>query len=100
MSRDSASRATNSEGIGKGDLVMCITACCETRKLGTLGKVREVGKVAPHATQCQYCGHIDRGIHVFAAGRKANNSAPIWWVRKITPPAQMDDVEHREEITA
>lgn len=87
-----------SEPIKAGDLVYCAKTCCEAQRVKHLGKIRRVLRVEPGDTECQHCGAADTGLHGFSATSK--HGSPVWWLRRIPPIEELDDVKQDEEITA
>lgn len=88
-----------SDPIKPGDLVMCVAACCDVMRNKHLGKIRQVVRLAVHGgTRCPHCGLKDEGVHALSATSKYGS--PIWWLKRIDPLAENDDVEHDEQITA
>ena len=92
---------TGDKTIKAGDLAMVVRDCCG-RHLGTPLKVGSIHfQPHPKNVRCDDCGREYSNVEyvkVENPGRVSN--APLFWLKKIDPPAIPETEDEREELTA
>lgn len=84
-----------------GDLAMVVRDCCG-RYLGTPLRVAMVSSVtAPIEVVCGHCQSAYSNILVVTInGSHRIRHAPLFWLKKIDPPAIPEESDHLEEMSA
>lgn len=87
--------------IKPGDLAMVVRDCCG-RYLGVPIKVRSIFNVSePKSAMCGHCQRTYSNITMVEVESPTSLwYGPLFWMKKIEPPAEYERGENREELTA
>ena len=89
--------------IAVGDLVMVVRTCCdlpaqEGVRMGLPWTVQLIANLK--VSRCPKCGFTDNGRYAASNEIKRNgwNCAPVEWLKRIDPPAQMESTKTDEPM--